>query len=128
MSAIIDTGTVPCGLECVEVLVKDWQRAMSWYREKLGLEVVEVDEADRWCRLGFTGSRSSLTLWQPDADQMPPKGSRFIPILSAVDIHETRRDMERRGVVFTEGIRKVCGNRHITTFLDCEGNVFQLIQ
>lgn len=114
-------------MEFVEILVRDWDCAVKWYVEVLGMVVAEKLAEGMWCKLDFVGGGSSIALWQPE-DESFEFGGQFIPIFVTEDIYLAREFLEKRGVKFTEDIRSVGRSRLITTFLDCEGNVLQLIQ
>ncbi|HZT82942.1 MAG TPA: VOC family protein [Gemmataceae bacterium] len=49
----------------VELTVADWPRAVAWYRDVLGLEVLLRVEADRFALLRAGGGRVALKEGQP---------------------------------------------------------------
>lgn len=137
-------------LNNVEIVVEDWQAAKRWYVEKLDLILLREDRDDRWCLLSFPDGGCPLAIWEerrgaqaesdraqtePGSTQAEPdsaraeldrnKPSRCIPIILVNDLEATVKELEARGVEFTEDIRKPNGYR-ITTLLDCEGNRLQL--
>ena len=84
----------------VSIPVSDQQRALIFYRDHLGLEVVQDnpygDDGTRWIELAPPGSDTTLILtsW---FDSMPP-GSLAGLLLSCDDLHATVANLEAAGV------------------------------
>jgi len=119
-------------LDVVEILVKDWPAAVQWYTEKLGLQIRNPDKDwyadDQWCRLSFPEGDSALALYGRSKANLSLERRQWIfPIILVDDLEETVRELQERGVTFTEPIRSVGKGERITTLLDCEGNELQLI-
>jgi catechol 2,3-dioxygenase-like lactoylglutathione lyase family enzyme len=52
-------------LYLVELTVADWPAALAWYRDRLGLAVVLIDEPNRYALLGAGPARIALKAGAP---------------------------------------------------------------
>ena len=90
------------GIGKVSIPVSDQQRALVFYRDHLGLQVVQDnsygDDGTRWIELAPSGSSTATTLilasW---FDSMPP-GSLAGLLLHCDDVHATVANLEAAGV------------------------------
>ncbi|MEI6288694.1 MAG: VOC family protein [bacterium] len=117
------------GLAFLEIVVKNFDQALKWYTENLGLIVfgeIESCEDGHWCRFKTNDGCNSVALWQPNWVPNPQKEHPyFMPVLAVTNLYAMVNDLKRKGVVFTEGIRER-PSYSITTLVDLEGNQLQL--
>lgn len=111
------------------ITVKDMKKAKSFFVETLGMEIAESNENYNWLELkGFKGG---MTLGVAEAhdecsDEKP--GSNAVVTLSVDDIVKTKKELELKGVKFVGEILEVPHHVKMVTFLDFDGNKFQLAE
>ena len=100
------------------VPVTDMERATTFYRETLGLEQTS-DGGFPEFKLGDTGSVSLLTPVWRGGGLRAPHDAGFA--LRVADVHEARKELEGKGVVFTGDVLDT-GVCHMAFFADPDGN------
>jgi predicted enzyme related to lactoylglutathione lyase len=114
-------------IKFVSVPVRDQDRALAFYRDKLGFKVKTdqpFNDKQRWIELKIPGAETGVVLFTPDG-QEDRIGTFFNGSLACDDIRKTYEELKARGVEFT-GEPK---NEHWGTFAifkDSEGNSFVL--
>ena len=114
-------------IKFVSVPVRDQDRALAFYRDKLGFKVKTdqpFDGKQRWIELKIPGAETGFVLFTPDG-QEDRIGTFFNGSLACDDVRKTYEELKARGVEFT-GEPK---NEHWGTFVifkDSEGNSFVL--
>jgi predicted enzyme related to lactoylglutathione lyase len=115
------------GFKFVGVPVRDQDRALAFYTEKLGLRV-ETDqsfgEGQRWIELAFPGADTGVTLFTPDGHQ-ERVGTFFNGSLWCDDVVKTHAELSDRGVEFTQAPKQESWGWS-ALFKDSEGNTFVL--
>ncbi|MEM0128767.1 MAG: VOC family protein [Thermoplasmata archaeon] len=112
---------VPSG---VAVVVSDRVPATRWYRQKLGLSV--VDRKGHWVTVGDRrrGIRLHLCAARKfDPMARPERGTTGILFEVDGDVEKAYRSLERRGVRFSHPPKKMEGGWYCT-FLDPDGHEF----
>lgn len=91
-------------LSYVILYVPDTKEALSFYRDKLGMEV-KLDD-DGWLEL----ESGATTLALHKADDVPKEKRAAMPIVVfAVDnIHEAYEDLKKQGIKFEKEPQEVC--------------------
>lgn len=103
--------------------VSDMDRAVSFYRDVLGLRLVRRDE-DTWAEFDSGGRRLALHS-VGEGQPMTPGGATAV--FSVDDLDRAKAELSSRGVKFGhEG--DVAGFARFASFLDPEGNTVQLIE
>ena len=113
-------------LNMVEIRVSDWDSAVQWYTEKLGLTMGNVDE-HRYCRIKLPDGNTTIAL----NGTMPVElGShnRTVPLIQVDDLDGTVAELRRRGVEFSGDIRSGKEGYRIVSLDDPEGNRLQLYE
>jgi predicted enzyme related to lactoylglutathione lyase len=109
------------GVATVWVPVEDFERAVGFYRDVLGLQVTEED--DGWAEVDANGLMIGL-----NARESEGAGSGGGPVISFQpdgEIEEAKQALEANGVTFAAEISEHPWGR-IATFKDSEGNDLQL--
>lgn len=110
-------------LDLIFYWVSDMDRAVSFYRDLLGLRLVRRDE-DTWVEFESGGRRLALHS-VAEGQPMTPGGATAV--FSVDDLDRAKADLSSRGVRFGhEG--DVAGFARFASFLDSEGNTVQLIE
>jgi catechol 2,3-dioxygenase-like lactoylglutathione lyase family enzyme len=120
------------------LIVQDYDRAISFFVDALGFEVVEDSPATsddgrpkRWVVVRPPSARSGLLLAQADGDrQSQAVGDQFAGrvglFLRVDDFEQSRRRMLDHGVEFVTEPRDEPYGR-VAVFLDVEGNRWDLL-
>jgi len=110
-------------LDLIFYWVSDMDRAVSFYRDVLGLRLVRRDE-EKWVEFESGGRRLALHA-VAEGQPMTPGGATAV--FSVDDLDRAKADLSSRGVRFGhEG--DVAGFARFASFLDSEGNTVQLIE
>ncbi len=89
----------PPKLFLVEIRVRDWNHAIAWYRDVLGLSLVWLDEGNRFALLDAGPARLALK------GSESPGGREAVDLLFQVDdLDAERRRLAEWGVVVPEPI------------------------
>lgn len=123
------------GLAQVALLVRDYDEALEFYRDKLGFEVVE-DTAlpnKRWIRLRAPGKNGSELLLSKAVDDAQranvgrQAGGKVLFFLHTDDLKSDHQRLSSEGVEFTEGPFEADYGR-VAVFKDLYGNRIDLIE
>jgi catechol 2,3-dioxygenase-like lactoylglutathione lyase family enzyme len=107
-------------LDHVYYWTRDMERAVSFYRDVLGLPLVRRD-GDEWAE--FDAGTVRLALHGAD-DRAPASGTAAFRV---EDLDRARRELERLGVGFDAHVGEV-GFARFATLRDPDGNPIQLIE
>jgi catechol 2,3-dioxygenase-like lactoylglutathione lyase family enzyme len=111
----------------VSVPVRDQQRALDFYTQKLGFRVITdqpFNDEQRWIELGVGRTGTGITLFTPPGHEDRIGSFTGISFV-ADDVEATWRELAAQGVVFTQEPQKAdWGTAAI--FADPDGNQFVL--
>ena len=103
--------------------VRDQDRALRFYTEKLGFRVLtdqEFSEKQRWIELSIPGAETGITLFTPDGQE--DRIGTFLNTSWEVDnIEKTYRELAGRGVEFAGPPQKQSWGTFVI-LKDSEGN------
>lgn len=105
-------------LSHVTIRVDDFQSAVAWYQEKLGLEPVGLHD-DPFCFMRFPQGTATIALLgtgRGSGDQA------ITPAIKVGDLRAMVKELKGRGVEFTGEIVDDEEGYRIVTFKDFEGN------
>jgi predicted enzyme related to lactoylglutathione lyase len=111
----------------VGIPVRDQDRALAFYRDKLNFRVgtdQPFNEKQRWIEMKIPGAETGVVLFTPDGHENRI-GSFFNGSIACDDVRKTHEELTARGVEFTQGPKA----EHWGTFAifkDSEGNSFVL--
>jgi predicted enzyme related to lactoylglutathione lyase len=110
----------------VGIPVADQERALRFYTEKLGFEVLTDSPmgTQRWIELQCGRAETGVVLFTPEG-QEDRVGSFFNGALATDDVVATHAELSQRGVEFTKPPEKAPWGT-FATFKDSEGNLFVL--
>jgi predicted enzyme related to lactoylglutathione lyase len=106
------------GISAIWLPVSDMQRAVSFYRDSLGLEVLEHD--GDWSEVTAGDQRIGL-----NASESPSGEGGAVIAFGVDDIESAKSELEAKGVAFTDGISDHPWGR-IAPFTDPDGNDLQV--
>jgi predicted enzyme related to lactoylglutathione lyase len=114
-------------LKFVGIPVRDQQRALKFYTEKLDFELATdqpFNDRQRWIELRIANSATRFVLFTPEGHE-DRIGTFFNGSLACDDVEATHRQLAKRGVEFLgEPQREQWGT--FAKFKDSEGNQFVL--
>lgn len=114
-------------IKFVSVPVRDQDRALAFYTEKLGFRIVTdqpFDEKQRWIELGIPGAQTRLVLFTPDG-QEDRIGTMANLSFMADDVEATHAELSERGVEF-DGPPQTMEWGTFAKLSDPDGNQFVL--
>ena len=114
-------------IKFVSVPVKDQDRALEFYTQKLGFQVLTdspFDDRQRWIELGIPRADTKLVLFTPPG-QEGQIGQLMNITFAADDVEATAKELENRGVEFVQQPQKADWGT-AAVFKDVDGNQFVL--
>jgi catechol 2,3-dioxygenase-like lactoylglutathione lyase family enzyme len=115
------------GIKFASVPVRDQDKALAFYTEKLGFRIVTdspFDGKQRWIELGMPRAETRLVLFTADGQEKMIGGFMNVTFM-ADDVEKTASEMTARGVEFVQEPQKAdWGTAAI--FKDVDGNTFVL--
>lgn len=116
-------------VDMVSIPIKDSDRALKFYTEKLGCKLItdeKFDEDKRWIELSIPNSETRIALFTPDG-QEDRIGTFSNVIFGSKDVQKSYEELKDKGVSFMQPPKEeswgVCA-----LFNDSEGNTFCLSQ
>jgi catechol 2,3-dioxygenase-like lactoylglutathione lyase family enzyme len=122
-------------LATVSYLVRDYDEAIAWFREKMGFEVEEdtpLGEGKRWVIVAAKDGGARLLLAKADGSEQEAQigraaGGRVAFFLETPSFAATHKAMSHAGVRFLESPRHEAYGT-VAVFEDLYGNKWDLIQ
>jgi catechol 2,3-dioxygenase-like lactoylglutathione lyase family enzyme len=121
-------------LATVSYLVRDYDEAIAWFREKLGFEVkadTPLGEGKRWVVVAAKEGGARLLLAKAEGKEQKAQigkaaGGRVAFFLETPDFAKMHEAMSRAGVRFLAPRHEAYGT--VAVFADLYGNKWDLIQ
>ena len=114
-------------IKFVSVPVRDQNRALDFYTEKLGFTIITdqpFDEKQRWIELRIPKAETRVVLFTPEGQE--DRIGSFSPLVFAcANVEETYAELKARGVAFDGPPEKQPWGT-FAKFRDSEGNQFVL--
>jgi predicted enzyme related to lactoylglutathione lyase len=113
----------------VNVFVSDFERAVGFFQETLGLPLQFADEKFGYASFAPEGVRFGVARVDPDSPEQRALVGRHTGIGFGVpDLRDAHAQLEAKGVRFTMEPTKQPWGGFMATFADPDGNVFYLDQ
>ena len=115
------------GIKFASVPVRDQDRALEFYTQKLGFRVITdspFDGTQRWIELGLPRAETRLVLFTAQGQEAMIGGFMNVTFM-ADDVEATAREMKARGVEFSMEPQKADWGTS-AVFKDQDGNQFVL--
>jgi len=115
------------GVKFVSIPVRDQDRALAFYTDKLGFEVLTdqpFDDRQRWIEIGIPGADTRLVLFTMDGHEERIGTMQGVTFWSR-DVQADYAALKARGVVF-QGEPENADWGTAAVFEDADGNVFVL--
>lgn len=115
-------------LYAVRVFVTDWERAVRFYTETLGIPVAFRSDADGWLQLATGEGQLALERVEPgDAESMALVGRYLGASLRVDDVEAAYDQLSARGVAFVEPPERQPWGGVLAHLRDPDGNVLTLV-
>ena len=111
----------------VGIPVRDQDRALAFYRDKLGFRIhtdQPMGPKQRWIELRIPGAETGVVLFTPDGHE-ERIGTFFNGSFACDDVRKTFEELKARGVEFTGEPKDEPWGTYVM-FKDSEGNSFVL--
>ena len=108
----------------ISIGVSDLDRAIDWYKDALGLELVYKLDQYGWCEMSTATKHVTIGLGQNE----DLKTGGATPTFGVLDIDAARKHLESKDVRFDGETYEIEGMVKLATFYDPDGNSFMLAQ
>jgi catechol 2,3-dioxygenase-like lactoylglutathione lyase family enzyme len=108
----------------ISVGVSDMEKAIAWYGEVLGLELVYKLEQFGWCEMATATKHVTIGLGQ--TEEVKPGSTT--PTFGVQDIEVSRKHLESHDVRFDGDTYEIEGMVKLCMFYDPDGNSYMLAE
>jgi len=108
----------------ISVGVSDFERAIEWYKDVLGLELVYKLDKYGWCEMATPTKH--VTIWLGQTAEVKPGSTT--PTFGVLDIDAARKYLESKDVRFDGDTYEIEGIVRLCMFYDPDGNSYMLAQ
>jgi catechol 2,3-dioxygenase-like lactoylglutathione lyase family enzyme len=109
----------------IVILVRDYHAMKEWYRDTLGLELAETDDAGQWASFKFPEGDANLAI---HGGAPPTRGTTLVPSIEVSDIGSAVDELKKSKVEFVKEVHEGGGDVLLADFKDPEGNMLQIYQ
>lgn len=110
------------------IVVSDFAKALKYYTEVVGLKVRESHPEFGWAELVGTEGGGCLGIAQANDRESIPAGSNAVVTFTVTDLAKAKAEFQRKGVKMIGDVCEVPGHVKLQTFVDTDGNRFQLVE
>lgn len=115
------------GIFLTWIVVSDLEDAIKFYTESVGFTLRTTHKEMGWAELsGPGGCLLGLSQANPQFDLKA--GTNAVPTITVDDIMTARNEFAKKGVKLIGDVMDVPGEVRLQTFVDKDGNTFQLVQ
>jgi catechol 2,3-dioxygenase-like lactoylglutathione lyase family enzyme len=119
-------------IQHITIFIRDYERSLQFYVEKLGFSLVvdhKIDDRHRWVAVAPPDGTAILALVVPSPDSKEHAfiGRSLQIVFITEDVEKKFKDWSARGVVFQHPPRTPEWGGTFTQFADLDGNSFALI-
>jgi catechol 2,3-dioxygenase-like lactoylglutathione lyase family enzyme len=112
----------------VRIFVTDWERALAFYSNALGMRITYRNDELGWAQLDTGATSLALERMDPDDREAATLVGRFVGAsLQVPDVEALYRTLRERGVIFSTPPEKQTWGGTLAHFLDPDGNILTLI-
>jgi catechol 2,3-dioxygenase-like lactoylglutathione lyase family enzyme len=108
----------------ISINVSDLERAIEWYQDVLGLELVYKLDQHGWCEMATATKHVTIGLGQTEEQ----KAGGTTPTFGVLDIDAARKHLESKDVRFDGDTYEIEGMVRLAMFYDPDGNSFMLAE
>ncbi len=115
-------------LYAVRIFTYDWPRAVAFYRDTLGMELVFESDAIGWAQFKVGESHIGIERCDPADEETKVMVGRFVGVsLEVEDIDETYAKLLAKGVEFTGKPERQVWGGTLAHLIDLDGNIVTLL-
>lgn len=108
----------------ISINVSDMEKAIEWYGDVLGLELVYKLDKYGWCEMATGTKHVTIGLGQTEEK----KAGGVTPTFGVMDIDAARKHLESKDVRFDGDTYEIEGMVRLCMFYDPDGNSFMLAE
>lgn len=110
------------------IVVKNIREALNYYKDVVGLKLVEFSEEHGWAELeGFEGGQR-LGIAQESPQEGFKAGQNAVVTFTVANLEESKQAMAKKGATCVGDIVEVPGHIKMQTLVDQDGNHFQICE
>lgn len=111
------------------ITTSDIKKAQKFFTETLGLTEMGFSSEHGWMEVQGKEGGMIMGVGQANPEYECGKpGANAVITLTVDNIEETMKELQAKGVNFIDEIVEVPGHVKMVSFLDFDGNMFQLVQ
>ncbi len=115
-------------LYAVRIFTYDWPRAVAFYRDILGMELVYENDAIGWAQFKVGDSHIGIERCDPADDETKEMVGRFVGVSLEVDnINQSYAHLLAKGVEFTGKPERQVWGGTLAHLIDPDGNIVTLL-
>ena len=115
-------------IENIRIFVHEWERAVAFYSQTLGLPIAYQSAELGWAEIGGDGAKLAIERLDRDDPEASTLVGRFVGVSIRVDDVEARHAVwVERGVRFARPPEEQIWGGTLAHFEDPEGNVLTLV-
>jgi catechol 2,3-dioxygenase-like lactoylglutathione lyase family enzyme len=108
----------------ISINVSDLDKAIEWYGDVLGLDLVYKLDQYGWCEMATATKHVTIGLGQTEEQ----KAGGVTPTFGVMDIDAARKHLESKDVRFDGDTYEIEGMVRLAMFYDPDGNSFMLAE
>lgn len=116
------------GAKLAWIVVSDLKKSMQFFTEKLGFKEKMFAEEFQWAELEAPEGGMTIGIAQKGYDSQIDSGDNAVITMTVEDIVKEKEELQSKGVKFLGEIIEVPGYVKLQTFVDEDGNHFQLVE
>jgi predicted enzyme related to lactoylglutathione lyase len=110
------------------IVVKDFEKAVKFYTETVGLKVQVISEEHGWAELQGPDGGAVLGIAKERSENFWKSGHNACPTFTVENLEKAQESMSKKGTKFLGGVQEVPGHVRLIMGVDADGNHFQLAQ
>lgn len=120
-------------IKMIWISVKDFKKTIQFYRDVLGLKVVEINEEWGWAELeGHDGEGTRLGIGQHDANSQHESpispGQNAVICLDVDNLDQAIAELQKNGAKLLGNVEEVPGHVRMQLIEDYDGNKIHVTQ
>lgn len=116
------------GIDLSWIVVSDFEAALKYYTEVLGLKIREKNDMYGWAELVGKDGRGALGIAQQNPQEQMPAGKNAVVTLTVENLEKTKLNLKKKNVKFMGDVLEIPGKVKMQTFQDVDGNMLQLVE
>lgn len=115
-------------MELAWIVVKDLKKAVDFYVNVVGLQLLELNEEFKWAELQGKEGGAKVGIGEMNEEGGFEAGENAFLTFTVDDIFQARSYVEAKGAQFIGEIEEIPGHVRMLMVMDLDGNRFQFVQ